>query len=287
MKKETWVVLLVVINLTIGQAASPAIGVAVARGTFQLEGSSVTGTGTLFEGSMVETGKATSELQMQSGARVVLDTGTRSKVYREYLLLERGSGQIERGESYRIRARSLEIRPTGTGMAKVSLTGMSRVQVAALAAPVRVTNAAGVLVADVAAGRAVELDPQGAGAAAPSTLTGCLQKKNGHYVLTDETAGVTVELQGAGLEKEVGNKIEVTGVMDPSATPVGGSSQVIRASQVKHLAKKCQAGGAGAAAAGVGMSATSKAVIAGVVIAGAASGTAIGLTREDKESMSR
>jgi hypothetical protein len=137
-------------------------------------------------------------------------------------------------------------------------------------------------------------------------------KKAGHYTLTDETAGITVELQGPGLEKEIGNKVEVTGAMDTSATPVSGASQVIRASQVKHLGKRCSAkaaaaagaagaagaGAAGAGAAGAGAAAAgaagaaagitaTTAVVAGVVVAGAAAGVAVGVTREDKTDISQ
>jgi hypothetical protein len=300
------------LQISIGSAASPAIGVATAKGSFNLDASKTAGNGTLFEGSTVETGKASSELKMASGVRMTLDVGTRGKVYRDYLLLEKGTGQINGGADYRIRARSLQIEPSAGGQAKVTLTGANKVLVAALTAPVRVTNASGLVIAELSAGHAVEMEPQAAGAAAPSTLSGCLVKKAGHYTLTDETAGITVELQGPGLEKEIGNKVEVTGAMDTSATPVSGASQVIRASQVKHLGKRCSAkaaaaagaagaagaGAAGAGAAGAGAAAAgaagaaagitaTTAVVAGVVVAGAAAGVAVGVTREDKTDISQ
>jgi hypothetical protein len=304
------------LQISIGSAASPAIGVATAKGSFNLDASKTAGNGTLFEGSTVETG----------GVRMTLDVGTRGKVYRDYLLLEKGTGQINGGADYRIRARSLQIEPSAGGQAKVTLTGANKVLVAALTAPVRVTNASGLVIAELSAGHAVEMEPQAAGAAAPSTLSGCLVKKAGHYTLTDETAGITVELQGPGLEKEIGNKVEVTGAMDTSATPVSGASQVIRASQVKHLGKRCSAkaaaaagaagaagagatgagaagagagaAGAGAGAAGAGAAAAgaagaaagitaTTAVVAGVVVAGAAAGVAVGVTREDKTDISQ
>jgi hypothetical protein len=311
----------VALHISIGSAASPAIGVASARGSFDLDASKTAGNGTLFEGSTVETGKASSELKMTNGVRVTLDSGTRGKVYRDHLLLEKGTGQIDIGGNYRISARSLQIQPATSGRAKVTLTGRNRVVVAALTSRVRVTNTAGLLIAELVPGRALELEPQESGAAPPSNLTGCLVKKAGHYLLTDETASVTVELQGSGLEKEVGNRIEVTGVLDTTATAVAGASQMIRASQVKHLGKRCAdakgaaaagagaagaagagaagaagagaagAGAAGAAAAGAagaaaGITATT-AVVAGVVVAGAATGVAVGVTREDKEDISQ
>jgi hypothetical protein len=274
-------------NLAAGWAASPAIGMAVASGAFELDASRVTGNGTLFDGSTIETGKATSQLRLDSGVRLMLDTGTRSKIYRDRMLLERGTGQIERSGSYRILARSLQIQSTEAGMAKVSLRDGNRVHVAALNGPVSVKTASGLLVAKVAPGNAVEMEPQEAGAAAPATITGCLQKKNGHYMITDETAGITVEVQGSNLEKEVGNRIEITGVLDPSASPAMGASQVVRASQINHISKKCSAAAGAVIPATAGGSGAGKAVIAGVIIAGAATGTAVGLTRDDKTSISQ
>lgn len=270
------VAVILVAQLSIGFAASPAIGVAVARGSFQLDASGVSGTGTIFDGTMVETGKATSELKLQSGVRMVLDTGTRGQVYRDHLLLQKGTGQVSNGANYSIQARSLQIEPVSEGAAKVTLSrDGNRVLVAALGSGLRVRNSRGILVADVPAGHALEFEPQDGGASAPSTLTGILTKKNGHYYLTDQTAGITVELQGSGLDKEVGKKIEVVGVIDPSASPASGASQVIRVSQVHTVAN---------AATHAGMAVGTKAIIAGVVIAGAATGTAVGLTRDDSPS---
>jgi len=298
-----------VVQLSVGFAASPAIGVAVAHGAFDLDASKVSGNGTLFDGSTVETGKATSELKLNNGARMVLDSGTRTKVYSNYLLLEKGTSQLETGSDYRIKARSLQVTAGAVGAARVSVMGPNRILVASLGGGyVRVTNSSGMMLAAVSPGRALEFEtPQEAGASAPSTLSGCLVNVNGHFLLTDATAGVTAELQGSGIEKEVGNKVEVTGVLDPSATPVAGATQVIRTSQVKMISKGCSAGkgavaagaagaaGAGAAGAGagtataaaVGMAVATKVIIAGVVIAGAGAFTAVGLTAEDKPSMSK
>src|SRR5262245_496894 len=103
------VAIYLVFQLSIALAASPVIGVAIAKGSFQLDSSRTPGNGTLFEGSTVETGKASSELKMASGVRMLLDVGTRSRVYRDYMSLEKGAGQVEHARNYRIRARSLQI----------------------------------------------------------------------------------------------------------------------------------------------------------------------------------
>src|SRR5262249_52837912 len=179
-------VIAVILAVQLAFGWAPIIGVAVTHGAFALDNSRVTGNGTLFDGSTVETNRATSELQLSSGVRMVLDTDTRTKVYRGYLLLEKGTSQVENGSSYRIHAKSFEIQPQSNGTARVSLTPTGRVLVSALKTPVLVKTASGLLVAEVTNGHAVELYQQEAGAKAPSTLTGCLQKENGHYILRDD-----------------------------------------------------------------------------------------------------
>jgi hypothetical protein len=293
---EAALVVGLVAQLSIGTAASPAIGIVAAGGSFALDAATVSGSGTLFDGSMVETRKGTSELKLQNGVRLALDAGTRSRVYRDRLVLEKGTGQIERGGAYRIEAGQFRIEP-GQGMAKVSVVG-PHVRVSALGGPVRVSNASGVLIARLEAGRGLDFEAQESGASALSTLSGCLVKKGGRLLLTDETTGVTYEIQGV-VEKEVGNKVQVMGALDPSSAV---AERTVHATQVKRLSGRCSvngaagaaggtaagAGGAGASAgAAAGLSIGTKAVIAGVIVAGAATGTAVGLTRNDTPSISQ
>jgi hypothetical protein len=284
--------LIVVGTMTILQTASPAIGVVMGKGSFRLDSATVSGNGTLFEGTTVETGATASDLQLQGGIQIGLASESRGKVYRNRLVLEKGEGWLENAANYRVEARSLCVLPAEpSSKARVMLNGGNRIQVAALNGAVRVTNGTGMVVANIAPGKALEFEPQAAGAAAPSVMTGTLEKKDGHFVLTDETAAVTAELQGPGLDKYVGGCVEITGALVPSAQPVTGATQVIRVSKVKRCSKPAAAAAAGGAAgaAGAGMAVATKAVIVGIVVAGAATGTAVALTRgeEVKPSLSR
>ncbi len=232
MKIQTLVALALTANLAIAPAASPAIGVAVAQGAFDLDAAKVAGNGTLFDGSILETGKSTSEIRLRNGVRVMLDAGTRGKVYRDHMLLEKGTGQLTAGSNYSITARSLRIEG---GSAKVSMAG-SRVLVAALHGPVLVKNGEGVTLANVAAGRAVELEPRAASNL--NTLTGTLEKQAGRYLLTDRTAGITVEVRGGGLDRNAGKNVEVTGTTDKSAKAMAPATQVVYATNVRNHATR-------------------------------------------------
>lgn len=276
--------------LAISQAGPAAIGVAVANGSFQVNNQKVSGNATLFEGTQVQTGAAASELRLNSGARMSLDAGAAGRVFRDHMVLEKGAGRFDAAQGYAVRARSLSILPEGAGSkGYVQLAGSNRVQVSALAGGIRVTNAQGVLVARLSPGAAMEFEPQAAGAATPSRLSGCLQKKGGRYLLTDETTHVTVELTGGALAAEAGNRVEIVGTLDPTAKPAS-ASQLIRVTEVKRLSKGCSdkaaaatagaaagaAAGAGAAGAGAGIGVgTTVAIVGGVAAAATVGGLAV------------
>lgn len=275
-------------SLSILLAAGPSIGLIIARGNFRINNSQVYGNATLLEGSMVETTRASSELHLNSGVRMLLAGSSLCRVYRDRLVLERGQGQVENASAYRVDARGLSIFPSST--ARIALSGTSLIQVAALNGPVRVAKPDGLLVANIRPGEALEFDPQQAGAATAAKLTGCVQlKEPGHYLLTDETTGVTVELSGPDLAGKAGARIEATGTVDPTAKASAGAAHVIRVIAAKVLSPKCIPAPASAppgrapAAAAAG-SAAKKAVIVGVAVAGAAAlGVGIGVTRGEEK----
>ena len=275
-------------NVNFALAATPAIGTVVAKGSFRVDDATVAGNATLFEGTTVETHGAGSSLDLLSGARLLLAAESKGRIFSDRLILEKGSGQIEKGVALGVEARGLTVRTeTAEGSARILLAGTARVQVAAMSGSVRVLNSQGSLVASIRPGNALEFAFQASGE--PWKLTGCLRAVPGHYLITDEVTNVTVEVSGSGLDKEAGNRVEVTGANDSTATPVSGVTQYIRVSGVKRLGKNCvvpdkaaaagagggsgKAGGAaGGAKAGIGIATI--AVIGGVAAAAVIGGLA-------------
>lgn len=223
MKRLTMQIVITLIlagSLTLSQADPAAIGTVVAEGNFQVDSAPVSGNATIVDGATIQTGAARSEVRLNNGARMSLGAGTRGRVFQDRLLLEQGEGQIEAGVNYTVQARTLNILSDNAGSrGRIALAGENKVQVAALRGAMRVTNSEGILVARVLPGRAMEFEPQAAGAAAPSRLSGCLQKKDGRFLLTDETTNVTVELEGSRLPAETGNRIEIVGRWIPRPSP--------------------------------------------------------------------
>jgi hypothetical protein len=149
------------------------------------------------------------------------------------------------------------------------------VEIAALTGDVHVFNAAGLNIANLVPGRALDMKPQDAGASAPSTLTGCAVRSGNNVLFTDETSSVVVQLNGSSVKTN--KRVQISGTMVPNATPAAGATQVINVTSVKDVGGACRARGAvaggaaaGGSAAGVasagGISATT-AVVAGVAVA--------------------
>jgi hypothetical protein len=168
------------------------------------------------------------------------------------------------------------------------LAGAGHVEVAALSGAVEVKNETGVLLARVLPGQALAFTIQASGAAAPERLTGVLRVINGHYFLTDRTAGVQVELVGSDLGKMVGKTVEVSGTLDTSATAAQSAAHVVNVITIRVVAQASKAAAAAGTGAKVGSFFGSHAVIiAGVAVAAVAAPAAIALTSSDTPSVSR
>src|SRR5207237_958964 len=160
-------------------------------------------------------------LQLNGGAQMRLASNTRATVYRNRLVLESGYGQLESAAGYEIEAATLHIASVARDtVARIRMVGDRRVTVAAVRGAVRVSNGTGLLVANVAAGSSLDFEPQVAGASAPTRVSGCLLEKAGKIVIVDQTTNVILELEGAGLEHEIGNHVEITGRAETTAPSV-------------------------------------------------------------------
>jgi hypothetical protein len=282
--RRAWLGLLSLCALATCFAASAAIGLVVANGSFQLDHSSVRGNATLFDGNVIETNVSSSQLQLNNGVSLRLAAETRARVYESRLVLEKGIGQLE-STKYRIEAAGLQVeadRPGAT--ARVQLTGPKRVVVAARDGAVHVSNSDGVLIARLASGREMLFEPQEGSATTVTKVSGILALKDGKFIVVDRVTNVTMQVQGTGLEAEVGNLVEITGTVDASAPTVPGASQVINVTSIKRLTKgkrEAVAAGAGAAGGGAAAGAAAGGLSTGAIVAivggVAAAGTIIGL----------
>lgn len=308
--------LLAVSALTLVAANTSMIGM-VSSGAGQagivVDGARVSSNATLLEGSDVSS-SGFSRLQLNTGTRVDLSSGSRVRVYANHALLEEGGSEVQSGSGYSIDARSLRIQPSdATSVARVRLDGDDRVSVTALGTAVNVWNREGILVARVMPAMPLSFLPQ-AGAAGSFSNTGCVVNKSGAALFVDTTGNQVFELRadkGVDLRKSVGKRTKVTGTIDSSAKAATGASQVVNVSAATtadggscsdaatRLGATTTAGGmaaggaatGGAAAAATGGTAAatgggvSAAVIGGVAAASAAAiGTAVAVTQANSSN---
>ncbi len=272
-----------VVHLTIASAASPAIGTAQSTGKFRVDNSPVSGNATLFEGSRIETASSSPHVDIQNGPSFQLAPESRATIFGNRAVLEQGGAIVEgrpapSASSFGVQARNLWIQTEDqNGAARIQLSGATRVQVAAIKGTIRVKNAQGLLVANLAAGTALEFDPQN-GASGSTRMSGCLHKNSNRFMLTDETTSVTVELRGEGLDREVGHNVVVNGMMEAA-----GESQIVHVASIARGTKGCSnRAGKAAATAGVGgavstgwaISGTTIAIVGGVAAAATVGGLA-------------
>jgi hypothetical protein len=187
-------------------AATPAIGIVTASGHFTLDRSQVWGNATVFEGSVVETGSASSEIALRNGAKLQLAKDSRARILSDRVVIEKGIGQVSAPESFEVNAANLRIHSTGRLRVDIGQT----VQIASLVGSTRVSSASGMLLAAIPAGRTMSFPPQAASGTV--TRTGCLLFKDNHYIMQDENTQEVVELSGGqNLNTQVGNRVEITG----------------------------------------------------------------------------
>jgi hypothetical protein len=265
MSKNVLVLTIALGSLSFSMARPPAIGVVTTRGESRVDQVRVAGNGTVFDGSIVETGNTRSELTLKRGGVVILAADSRAKVFADRLVLERGLAEVSESSTYAIEARTLNALPdTNTARLQVGLIGSSKVRVATTNGAADVRSAKGVLVARLNPGYTMEFDP----AAAPpeaAQVNGVVVKAGDAYFLTDEATQVTVELRGEGLQNAVGKRVHVSGSVE-AGTPAKGATQIVRVSDLKIGT----GAGAGTKAPGLasGVSGKTVAIITGVAATG-------------------
>jgi hypothetical protein len=263
--------------------AGNAIGVATSKGRFFVNQAPVAGQTSLIEGSTIETENAPSEVRLFGGAALRLGALSRGRAHRDRFVLERGEGQLERSSGYRLEAGNLRILPAQS--ARIRVTDGSVVQVAALAAPVQVMEASGALLATVSPGMALQFQAQPDGATPPYVLSGCVRQADGRYWIEDPALGIRIPLEGDDLKAHVGRPVEIRGV---GGTPHDPSDpRPVRVLSATPISGTCPAEGTGspgsASSAKRGMSGARKAILAGILVAGAAAGAAVALEEPEEQ----
>ncbi|MGQ9635398.1 MAG: hypothetical protein ACUVXB_14275 [Bryobacteraceae bacterium] len=269
--------------------ASNAIGVATGTAAFLVDRAPVQGNATILEGAVVETRSSPSRVLLKNGVRLQLDPNSRARVFAERVILEQGATRLTQAGSAILVAGGMQVTPRGReGDIQVAINKRGELSVTALQGVAEVATAQGLLLARVLPGGTLAFEPQAATAAPPYQVEGCLTSGVGGFLLNDATTNVLFELRGDSLTQYTGRYVQVTASQWPNAQPIGGASQVLRVVQIKVLPMGCPAPSrqsnqpSQSSAASRRASGRTKAIVAGVAMAGGVAAATVGLTRDEE-----
>jgi len=271
--------LAIAVSLAAAMAAPPSIGTVSAHGNVQVDGSFVYGNATIFDGTLIETEKATTSVRLNGGIAISMAPDSRGRLYRNRLVLEKGASEIAMVSGFAVEARQFRIMSDdAASKGSISVEGTNRIGVTALAGEMNVSSPSGLLLAKVTPGSPLTFDGQPTGAAEPITVTGKLSKVGGNYYVTTDT-GVKYEITGKNLDGMIGKTVMITGTPDPNLKKDGGAAAVLVASNTSVVSGP-------AAGVATGMSTGTKLIIGGVAIA-AGTGFGVSLYEANKGPASR
>jgi hypothetical protein len=131
-------------------AASLSIGTVTTRGETRIDNYEVTSSGTLFDGSVIETVGSHADLRLaNNGAVITLYANSRGTLHADHFLLERGSIKLSSSKSFNVQADNLAVVLAGDSSGVVTVQDTKSVVVEAEKGTLEVRNAAGTRIAQV------------------------------------------------------------------------------------------------------------------------------------------
>jgi hypothetical protein len=218
-------------------AASPSIiGSVTARGETRIDNHEVQGSGTVFNGSVVETGQSISsgaDLRLENSAEITLLQNSRGTLYRDYFDLERGTAQLGLTDSFRIHANGVVVVPTeahSSGI--VSINPVHTVTVEARNGTLEIRNPYGAGLARVHPGHPLTFSSAAGKSTTEFFVTGTLSSEKGRYYLDSSETGMKYEVKSDNLKGYEGTSIVASGVLQPAA-PASGVAGLLVASSIR------------------------------------------------------
>ncbi len=247
--------------LSYAAAGTVSIGTASARGEMRVDSYLVKGDATLFNGSVVETGKATADLRLNKGAEITMSTGSRGTLYSDHIVLQQGESELAASGPFQLQANGIRVTPNeANSRGVVSLKAGNTVEVASLNGSFGVTNDHGILLANVRPGRIVSFAMQAGANPTEFSGVGLVSFENGtYYLTTDENVKYVLTCKDS--HRYVGDKVVVSGTIQGGNGQPGGAGAML-------CVKAMDVNGAN------GLSKGSKWLIAGIIVGG---GVGIGL----------
>jgi hypothetical protein len=217
-------------------AASPSIGTLTARGETKIDNYEVRGSGTLFEGSVVETGQSISssaDLRLANSEEITLWRDSRGTLYRDHFLLQRGKVQLGLADSFSVQANgvvvvSAEAHSSGF----VSIDPANSVTIETKDGTLEIRDSSGASIARVRPGHPLQFSSLTDKSSGELSATGTVSSENGRYYLDSSETCMKYEVKGASIQNYVGTSVVASGVLD-SASPAAGTVGLLQISSIQ------------------------------------------------------
>jgi len=215
---------------------SPSIGSVTARGETRIDNQQVQGSGTVFDGSVVETGQSISsgaDLRLANNLEITLSRDSRGTLYRDHFMLQRGTAQLGSTDSFRVQASGVVVVPTeahSSGI--VSIDPANSVTVEAKNGTLEIRNSSGASVALVRPGHPLTFSSLTGKSLTEFSATGTVSSENGRYYLNSTETGMKYEMKGDNLQNYDGTSVVASGVLE-AATPAAGVAGLLQASSIQ------------------------------------------------------
>ena len=228
------VLVVVLCMLSYAEAGTVSIGTASARGDMRVDNNTVTGSATLFDGSVVETGQASADLHVGKGTEITMASSSRGTLYRDHLVLQKGASELSASGSFKVEAEGLRVTPSEpNSRGTISLRSGNKVEVAALSGSFGVMNQQGIQLASVRPGQPLSFAMQAGGPSSSFTGMGVLSAEGENYFIT--VGGGKYQVTGKDLAKKVGKNVKITGAIVSGATPAAGATAVVAVSSISII----------------------------------------------------
>ena len=217
-------------------AVTPSIGSVTARGETRIDNQLVQESGTVFDGSVVETGQSVSsgaDLRLTNNVEITLGRDSRGTLYRDRFMLQRGKAQLGSTDSFRVQANGVVVVPTEAhSSAIVSIDQANSITVEAKNGTLEIRNSSGASVALVRPGHPLKFSSVTDKSPAEFSAAGTVSSEKGRYYLNSTETGMKYEVKGDNLQNYDGASVVASGVL-AAATQGAGVAGLLQASSIQ------------------------------------------------------
>jgi hypothetical protein len=221
--------------------AASSIGTVTVRGETKIDNYEVRGSGTLFNGSVIETGQSISsgaDLRLAGKEEISLGRDSRGTLFHDHFVLQRGTAQLGVTDSFQIQANDVVVVPTEANSSGiVSIDSAKSITVETTEGTFEIKDSTGASIARALPGHPLKFSALAGKSSSEFSTTGTVSANNGHYYLDSSETCMKYEVQGGSVQNYVGDSIVASGSLD-SAAPVAGTAGTLRASSIQLASAK-------------------------------------------------